>query len=83
MLKRRFLYVDDIHEITGWSKDRIRRLIRSGRLRSTNIGSGSLKPRYIIPVEEFERFMSPTGCEVDEPQSTCISRIDTRVEQVF
>jgi excisionase family DNA binding protein len=47
----------DVHEI--------HKLIRSGKLRAWNLGNGTKRPRYRVPISALQEFLR--SCEVTPP----------------
>lgn len=68
------LTVHDVSEITGWCKEKVRALIRSGRLKAANTSTGS-RPTYTITPEALSRLIDP-------PSPKRPSRLK-RAEQIF
>jgi hypothetical protein len=56
---RPILSTADIRRETGWTMNRIRALIASGKLPATNVSSGGHRPRYAICREDWLAFIHP------------------------
>jgi len=66
-LTRAVLSTADIRRETGWTLNRIRSLIASGKLRAVNVSSGDERARYAIRREDWLEFIEPKGTPEPSP----------------
>ena len=69
-LARPVLSTADIRRETGWTLNRVRALIASGKLPAVNVSSGNERPRYAIRREDWLAFIQPSGTPQPSPAVT-------------
>ena len=78
------LTTQQIVELTGWSKQKVQLLCKSGRLPSTDTSTGGKRPRYAIRLEDLEAFLTPASVAKTEAKKVVSRRrIDVGVPKVF
>jgi excisionase family DNA binding protein len=50
------LLIPEVAKRLRSSKERVLRLIRAGQLRAINTGTGDLRPRWVVRVEDLDEF---------------------------
>lgn len=58
---KKYLVVRDIVQITGFSAQKVRGLIRAGLLPAKNSSPSPDRPRYIVRESDLERFLTPNS----------------------
>jgi excisionase family DNA binding protein len=52
-----YLTYSQVAELLAVSVDTVEKLVKAGRLRAVNVGSGTIKGRYRIPQDSLEEFL--------------------------
>jgi hypothetical protein len=87
-LKDRFLTVNQVAEILGWSRQQVLYRIRSGAIPAKNLSAGK-RPTYLVDRDALESDWSKLKPQENEGNSTAKvkrhrrERIDANVPKVF
>ncbi len=73
----------DVKAVTGWSLQKIQKLIKSGKLPAADSSTGS-RPVYEIRAEDLDRLLTPAAVAKPEAKKAAPRRrIDADVPKVF
>lgn len=59
MTRDQFLNTRQVSRATGWSMEKVRQLIRTGKLPAIDTSTGE-RARWSIRVDDLERFLTPS-----------------------
>jgi hypothetical protein len=79
-ITRPVLSTADIRRETGWTLNRIRTLIASGKLPAVNVSSGNERPMYAIRREDWLAFIQPS--EVPKPSAVVTPAVKTERKRI-
>ncbi len=82
---KQYLTTGESAKLSGFTIQKIRRLVELGRIPATNTSTGD-RPRWTIRRADLEAFLTPTNVRRDSPRPTATrrrQRLDANVPQVF
>lgn len=84
-IQKRLLTTSEVAEVLGTTKQKVCQLIAAAKLRGIDLSTGEgKKPRWGVPVDSVERFLSGDAQPECKPQKPVRrQRIDAGVPKVF
>jgi excisionase family DNA binding protein len=73
--------VTEVSELTGWSRERVRALIKRGQIKAVNTNPPGGKPKWSILGAELKRFLGVD--QVKQPRELKRRRVDAGCENIF
>ncbi len=68
----------EVAKITGFSVQKVQHLIRAGRIPAVNTSGGTIKPRWMVRLQDLDAFLTPSN--IREAQTIVAKRSRNRID---